>query len=246
MTKRGMGAGIVLSILLFTQTSLAQEPDTVYFDRKWKTTTTQRHKYFRTITQKDSVFEVKDYYKDGKIQMTGSYEMSDFVVSNLTRYDDFPGFETGLFTWYSKKGYKEYSDLYKPSNHLNLLKEYAYDSAILFDSVGNTLIYVICYYEDGGINHEGFFDDGYEPHGVWRSYYQENGNLLSTIRFSYGEYDGMSIIYYPDGTIRRTIEFKNNKRHGESKTYTNTGELYCTRIFNEGKLVRTIMANTDK
>lgn len=43
--------------------------------------------------------------------------------------------------------------------------------------------------------------------------------------------EGISYYYYPDGKIKETIIFKNNKKHGEAREYDNTGKLITINQF---------------
>jgi len=66
-----------IPILLFSQKSTDK---IVYFDSIWKETTKENHEYYRIIkdyyTDKD-LYEIKDYYKSGVLQMEGTSKTKD-------------------------------------------------------------------------------------------------------------------------------------------------------------------------
>jgi TonB family protein len=79
-------------LILFFHQSYAQT-DTVFFNKNRKAVTVRREAdYYRLIKPRDSVFNVTEYYLDGKVKMTGTLSSIDPIV-----YD-------GIITWYSEKG----------------------------------------------------------------------------------------------------------------------------------------------
>ncbi len=64
---------ILFLLLALSYTSFSQAKDTLYFDAKWKKTTKENHQYFRPLPLKvvDSLSLIRDYYKNGKLQMQG-------------------------------------------------------------------------------------------------------------------------------------------------------------------------------
>ncbi len=87
-----------LLLFLFTISiyiGFSQTKDTLYFDAKWKKTTKENHQYFRPLPLKvvDSLSLIRDYYKNGKLQMQG-YVYTD----NQKKY-------VGDIYWYTKDGF---------------------------------------------------------------------------------------------------------------------------------------------
>ena len=51
---------------------VAEQKDTLYFDRQWKPTTRQNHEYYRLHLEKTGKLSlIIDYYKNGNMQMQG-------------------------------------------------------------------------------------------------------------------------------------------------------------------------------
>ncbi len=82
--------GISLTLFFLSFNIQAQTNDTIWLDKKWKESIRDSANYYR-ITKFDSLSErfiVKDYYKNGDLQMHGSY------ISLSPKVMD------GTFTWY--------------------------------------------------------------------------------------------------------------------------------------------------
>ncbi|NRS90365.1 antitoxin component YwqK of YwqJK toxin-antitoxin module [Flavobacterium sp. 7E] len=82
---------IILFYLFTTQNSNCQSK--IYFDQDWKVTTKERASYYRIFSKRqDSLFQIKDFYSNGILQMEGCF-------SNLEK-------ETleGEIVWYDAKG----------------------------------------------------------------------------------------------------------------------------------------------
>jgi protein TonB len=70
--------------------SIAQ--DTTYLNSNWKETTADKAAYFRIKIKRDTGWQLTDYFRSGKIQMTGSYSDESCNISQ------------GEFIWYDDKG----------------------------------------------------------------------------------------------------------------------------------------------
>lgn len=85
---------LLLSILFFgiLVTSQAQKSDTLYYDSKWKSAYKKDYAYYRLTEFENNLYLVKDYYKNGNIQMKGFYKSVE------------PEIKHGKFTWYYPNG----------------------------------------------------------------------------------------------------------------------------------------------
>ncbi|MFN8207313.1 MAG: hypothetical protein U0T82_07885 [Bacteroidales bacterium] len=85
-----------MMFLLYMAGTVAQETKVIYFDARWKETSSSNASYFRQLTKnKDGSFHVKDFYMNGTLQMEGSYSSMD------------PDVKEGTFTWYYESGVKQ-------------------------------------------------------------------------------------------------------------------------------------------
>ncbi|MBO4741943.1 MAG: hypothetical protein J5605_09960 [Bacteroidales bacterium] len=87
----------------------------------------------------------------------------------------------------------------------------------------DTLQPMVFYYENGKISGQGYMLHG-KPEGYWRSY-DEEGNLRSEGNRKNFLLDGRWVFYNPDHSIQQEINYLNDKKQGERKTYTSEG---CT------------------
>ena len=87
---------LLTAFMLFTSFIYCQEKkDTVYFDEDWSICEQPVAAYYRVCElNKDSIFfykgEIKDYYKDGKLAVSGDYGET--------------GAKNGEFIFYNEKG----------------------------------------------------------------------------------------------------------------------------------------------
>ena len=65
---------LILSFFLFGFNSLiySQTGDTIYFNKSWKVCAKEKAKFFRLVTQENGIYQIKDYYMTGIIQMQAS------------------------------------------------------------------------------------------------------------------------------------------------------------------------------
>ncbi|WP_421942885.1 TonB family protein [Pedobacter sp.] len=85
---------LLLSILFYGMivTCQAQKLDTLYYDSKWKSADKKDFTYYRLTEFENNLYVLKDYYKDGNIQMMGFYKSVE------------PEIKHGKFTWYYPNG----------------------------------------------------------------------------------------------------------------------------------------------
>jgi TonB family protein len=85
---------ITLLALLVTAISsfTVSAQDTTYLNANWKETTPDKSSYFRIKQKTDSGWLVKDYFRNGKPQMTGLFKDDSLTIAD------------GHFTWYDEKG----------------------------------------------------------------------------------------------------------------------------------------------
>jgi TonB family protein len=83
---------LTLLIIILTGILQLQAQDTTYFNAAWKETTAAKSSYYRLKTKTDSGWLVKDYFHNGKPQMTGLFKDDSLKIGH------------GQFTWYDEKG----------------------------------------------------------------------------------------------------------------------------------------------
>lgn len=156
-------------------------PARVYYDSNWVETDSIHAVYYREGTR-DSLARwsgrVRDYYRDGSLQMRGQYER---------------GLENGIFIYYSNQHRYESAGRYAEEQpvgkweyfHDNgrLHREVVYDERVfvrtVYDTAGTPQVVNgqgrhRTWYTNGQVKEEGNIINGH-PEGVWRGYH-ENGS----------------------------------------------------------------------
>ncbi|WP_241330819.1 toxin-antitoxin system YwqK family antitoxin [Chryseobacterium arthrosphaerae] len=261
-----------LFVLVFGFNVLAQEK--TYFDENWEKTTQDKMEYYRETSPKGKLTLIKDYYKDGNLQMEG---LASDTTPNSEVFD-------GKVTWYTPEGKVMNTITYSngkqvgPSQNFDasgrLLEDMVYKADGSFsgkmfgykdpedeNSFNSLTVYenslpvkTTVYDEDiKGIRHETITDkDGnYET-----KYYGEKGKYLGSGYSKSGE--NMLVDYYPnpmrvskiekyksDGSVKEGIIYgKNGKVLQEQKRNKKDG--YKTTYDESGKKIGHLIYQYDK
>ena len=257
---------LVLSINVYAQ-------ERTYFDENWEKTTQDKMEYYRETTPKGKLTLIKDFYKDGKLQMEG-------LASDTT-----PSSEVfdGKVIWYTPEGKVMSTVTYSKGKQLGASQSYDSTGRLIEDMVykadgnftGKMIVYKdpeneyfynsITYYENSqpvktivydedikGIRYETNNSDGnYET-----KYYGEKGKLIGTSPSGSGE--GLQVDYYPnpmriskieknksDGSIKESIIYaKNGQVLQEQKRNKKDG--YKTTYDESGKKIGHLVYQYDK
>ncbi|MCK9340011.1 MAG: hypothetical protein M0P38_08505, partial [Bacteroidales bacterium] len=65
-----------------------------------------------------------------------------------------------------------------------------------------------------------------------------NEHLLSEIEYDHDLMNGKYTIFYPNSVIKRIGNYVNGEREGTWSDYYDTGELFLTTIYKNGKEIR--------
>lgn len=199
--------------------------DTVYYDKNWKVTTSKRYKYYRVLKQERSSIKVADYYRSGKIQMTGGLKKID------------PEQWTGPIFYFDRKGQVTSFELYESSlypefqsniinQNLNIAKN---DSLTLYGY----------YYKNGKLSSLGYGQDNCFRQGTWWFFYKD-GNLKAKENYLNNLLQGEYSYYYENGSILYKGSFKDNKEDGATEYYSNDGKLKKTIFYSNGEIIKKV------
>ena len=165
--------------------------------------------------------EWRYYYQNGKLQEVGSYK---------------EGEPDGLWTWYHDNGQKQIEEEFYKGMHNGPYKEY--------DAKGN-LIVSGTYFDGlkngkwmeqiGDMKSEGEYRNDRQV-GEWTSYY-DNGVLAFKGKYNAGYPDGEHF-FYENGRLREIQSYAAGVQHGDWKKYLETGELFFTVTYDQGKEVK--------
>ncbi len=227
--------GITISSMIYAQERL-------YFNDAWEKTTKEKMEYYREQEKKGNLTLIKDYYKNGVLQMEGlasdttpSYEVFDGKVTWFYPSGKVQNFETynkgsreGASQSFDENGRKIEDLLYKADETYSG-RVYSYKNPIdeiYFNSISeykdSEIVKVIVYDDDlKGIRSE----THYKGYDATIDYYDEKGKLITTAKPS-GSYENSGSVeyyYHPmrvakvmkydkDGNIAETIFYSRDKK----------------------------------
>lgn len=187
---------IIFPILVFLHGN-AQVIDTMYFDKEWEQTSRDNAHYYRHIsidTSGEIRFYVRDFFPDGRIQMTGTYKSIR------------PDNKDGHFVYWYENGNKQMECEYRENNLHGTLREwyrsgqkeseqefsdgYLNGEYLSWREDGSKKIAARYY---GGAKH-GYFQSFYPNGQMVRNDYFENDRLVDGNCFSP---EGESVEYFP-------------------------------------------------
>jgi antitoxin component YwqK of YwqJK toxin-antitoxin module len=79
-------------------------------------------------------------------------------------------------------------------------------------------------YENGNLKTEGWRNSSSQRDGIWYSYY-EHGVKWSELSYVDGLKEGISMVYFPDGTVHYKGQYKNDKKVGTWTFYNEDGTV---------------------
>lgn len=239
------------------------EPDTVsqppfqprrtFYDRNWKVTDDPSSAAFYRIGRVDSLGRwqgpVRDYYRDGKIQMKGSYK------DNM---------KSGVFLYYTQRGTYSSAGRYEKEESIGKWEEYYWNGRLkseiyttdrtyirsIWDSLGREQVIngngkAVSWYPNGQISEEGSYINGrregdwfgYHPNGApyFREAYRDN-RLIRGVSFDeQGKryvYDELSLYAYPVNGMEAFKKFVAENIRKPSDTFERSGTVKV--VFNVG------------
>ena len=171
--------------------------DTTYYDSDWEETEEEKAEYYRVINELDSLWSIKDYYMDNKLQMTGTLNKPN----HLARHGD--------FKWYYKGGGLKQTGQYSNGEKNGKLEFYFKNGEL--ESIENYKNGVphgpFCsYYSNGQISSKGKYLDG-KLDGVIEFWYK-NGQMKSHSNYHKGKKIGKWIYYDKEGNITNEFLFQ--------------------------------------
>lgn len=180
---------IILLLLAATAATTAYSQDTItyYYTAEWKkATVNDSWTYYRKAYKENGQWIANDYYKSGKLQMTGTYK------SILTEQ------KHGLFTYYYENGCKKAEGLFNRNIIDGEWKEWddRGNLKVINTFAFNLIVDQKIYYENGTLQLHATFRNGRE-HGHWQ-YFDYNGLLIYEGNFSNGKKQGLWTRYFPD------------------------------------------------
>tara|TARA_Y100001960_G_C14197808_1_gene598083 strand:+ start:118 stop:498 length:381 start_codon:yes stop_codon:yes gene_type:complete len=109
---------------------------------------------------------------------------------------------------------------------------------ILFFSCSNKIVDK-SYYSNNQIRYE-IEKDNDKEHGIAK-YWDENGNLINTVEYFYGQIHGDWIRYYSTGEKESITSYEFNKKNGYEITYYKNGNMKSKVLYKDDKQVLDII-----
>jgi antitoxin component YwqK of YwqJK toxin-antitoxin module len=214
---------ICFLLIICRDYSSGQKIDTIYYDKNWKETGNKSYQFYRIASESNGIVKVTDYYKSGKIQMSGTYNSFAFDARK------------GVFIYYKKDGHINYKVIYEPINNSELLSPYT-NYLNLISPLTKSYHVAIEYRNNGSIWGIGYVSDSCSC--ISRFLYMSNkGKLWFQMSFLYKTPDGPHIDYIKN-KVYITGQYKRGKRIGEWVFYNRDGSVIKRKSYDNGKLLR--------
>lgn len=233
-------------LIFFSSFSFAQ--NRIYFDSSWAVTTKDNAVYYRETEKKGNLTLLKDYYKNGVLQMDG-------LAS-----DAMPGSEVfeGKVTWYYSNGKVQSFSNYKNGDYVGESKGYDEDGKIntdlVYDANGDysgkmytnknlkagvdynsvndykksSLVKAVIYDENiKGIRIETDYGESYNPKEA--RYYDEKGKLIGKLKYksdyTYADNSTMVDYLYNPMRVASITKYAKGDEVAEKKEFFSNGKL---------------------
>jgi antitoxin component YwqK of YwqJK toxin-antitoxin module len=191
---------LVIFILNLYQFLNCQTVDTIYYDKDWNLTDKSNFEYYRIVTPYKGIMQVVDYYKTGRIQMTGTYKDLDFK------------YPTGQFFYYRKNGKYFHQVIYEPFNYQSILAPFA-DLLEIISPLPDSIRIDLYYFKNGKLVQIGYSDLKCSCTGRKLLLFL-NGQLWEQKGYKNDKLDGPYISYFENKEII-TGNYKVGKKDGE-------------------------------
>jgi TonB family protein len=157
-------------IIASSLSAFGQTQDTAWFNDYWRDTTAAHATFYRLRVRQDAGWQVTDHYRNGKIQMTGTYS------------DDSCKIKQGEFTWFDSTGLVFHHATYKDDKE-NGKETYTYPNKKVM-MTGN---YTngerdgewIGYYRSGQVAGDVVYENGKQVSGT---FYNDDGSKNKKIK----------------------------------------------------------------
>jgi len=191
-------------MLMCVNELMAQTNDTItiYYDAEWKKIDSKEGASFygKVFKGGDGLWEARDYYLDGVLQMKGTY------------LDELRTKKQGAFEYYHENEQLSARGVYEDGEKEGLWT-YWYENGQLKSKgsniKGNANGVWIYWDETGELKSKGSSIKG-DENGVW-TYWYEDGKIRRESNFKGGKFDGELRTYWENGTLKRHDVYESGK-----------------------------------
>jgi antitoxin component YwqK of YwqJK toxin-antitoxin module len=205
----------VVFMAALAQALSAQDTLTFYYDKNWNEIQDKAlaEFYRKAVAGSNGVYFVSDHYKNGQIQMTGSYSSKKFKE------------KTGHFIYYFENGHKDTECNFLKDNTEGLWTSYYENDVKKAEgkySAGKKVDTWSYYNEDGKLKAKELYERNQLK--IFELYYC-NGSVSYHAEIANGSMQAKATLYTIDGKPVLTGNLKNGERDGEwIRTFEN-GEM---------------------
>ncbi len=142
---------ILLGYFCFFISNLKAQNITVYFNKNWDTCNKKEAYYTRVLKKEAAGIAVTDYYPDGKIQMSGMFDV------------DSPTKKQGYFKYYNEDGFMTSEGNFTNSKEEGIWKQYKEKGRLWVEEdfhQGENNGYLKVYYADGSLKRKERYENG--------------------------------------------------------------------------------------
>lgn len=192
----------LFQFLLFSSYFFSQHK--IYFNKDWNVTTANKSVYYREVKKNENLFQIKDFYKNGQLQMEG------FSTNSKLNDEVFQG----KVTWYFENGKIQKTAEFKDGEQVGIEKEYDEEGRIITD---------ITYSENGfsGIKRE-YKNEENITNQLWE---YKDSDVIKHVSYDENP-NGIRIeTYMPEGSISNGIEkYYDEKSNAIGEKHFNTSD----------------------
>ncbi|HBS88155.1 MAG: hypothetical protein A2W91_05230 [Bacteroidetes bacterium GWF2_38_335] len=156
---------ILISLIFLTNNVYSQDTTYSYFDEHWEKTSFKKRVYYRQCFKNDSAWVIKDYFRNGQIQM--------LAISKTKKQKN----RTGDYTYYYSNGNVKKKCTLLKNKYSGECQDFFESGKISSIKNFNKGLFVgkyISYYENGNTESEGYYEEG-KQNGLWVYYYKDGG-----------------------------------------------------------------------
>ncbi len=192
---------ILIVFLCISFNAYSSDTTKYYFDSNWKKVASEKAVFYRKkFKNNQKVWTVYDYYKNGQIQMTGTYS-----TKKLTSKE-------GKFVYYYKNGQKSSEGTYSKDKKNGTWKDWHNNGLILAEGEyvdGFKYGEWKYWFDNGVLKRLGKYDSKGQKTGYWKEWHN-NGNIDSEGNYMQDKYNDEWKFYFKSGKISALETYKDS------------------------------------
>ncbi|KAA5821398.1 hypothetical protein FPF71_16090 [Algibacter amylolyticus] len=240
---------LTLLLALFIATTIYAQKDTLYFNSNWVKSTKKEASFYRLIPIKKvgDLFEIKDYYTNGNLQMEGYYSnledktfhgevkwyYENGQLREVRHYNN--NVLVGEALYYSKKGFLRAQGIYKDNTYWSgtFLDNCCYVGYILEYKDGKKTGRLRFHNDSNQMAVKVLLEN--DSLTIINHFNREGKKVGSLTSLNYYPKEGLQATYFTNGEddiigFEKYFHYKNGKMNGEEAVYKKDGTLIAKGI----------------